>query len=471
MTSPFEQESDHFFQKHERIYPMRVWGKFRILKWAAMTGLLAIYYVTPWIRWDRGEYAPDQAILISIARQRMYFFDLEIWPQEIYFVTGILVLSALGLFYVTSLFGRVWCGYACPQTVWTDLFVWVERIVQGRRNERIKLDKMPLCFEKIWKKGLTHFIWVLIGMATGGAYVLYFNDAPTVIHQIIHFELPFETGAWIFGLTVSTYVLAGHARDQVCSFMCPYARFQSAMFDKDTLIIGYDEERGEPRGKHKQGESWDGRGDCIDCHRCVHVCPQGIDIRNGLQMQCIACGLCIDACNEIMDKVGLPQGLIRYDSYHHLHNKEEKGFHLLRPRTIYYTIIMAVIFSVFIYFLLNKSPLEMNVIRDRNPIFVKLSDGSIRNAYTIKILNKTREKRNYSLSIIGIKDAKLKLEDVDFVDLNNIKVQSDGVAQYRLYIIAPPTSLKGNRTDIRLSLVDNETHYQTNYKGVFVSGK
>lgn len=370
------------FKKQTKIYPRRVWGKFRKLKWVAMVTLLAIYYGAPWLRWDRGANAPDQAILIDLNHTRAYFFGIEIWPQEVYYITGILILAAVGLFFVTSLFGRVWCGYACPQTVWTDLFVWVERIVQGDRNARKKLDESSWTLEKIRKKGLTHMVWLLIGLCTGGAWVFYFNDTPTLLDQIAHFDVPWSVGSWILGLTFSTYLMAGFAREQVCTYMCPYARFQSAMFDKDTLIIAYDETRGEPRGKHKAGDSWEGKGQCIDCDSCVLVCPMGIDIRQGLQMECIACGLCVDACDNVMEKIGLPKGLIRYDT------ESKKKFNPLRLRTFWYGGIIALVGCLMLYSLLTRSPLEMNVTHDRNPLFVKLSDGSIRNGYNITIINK-----------------------------------------------------------------------------------
>jgi len=302
------------FAAQKRIYPRDTWGRYRKLKWLAMAVLLAIYYFAPWIRYDRGPHAPDQAILIDMPARRAYFFFIEIWPQEVFYVTGLLILAAVGLFCVTSLFGRVWCGYACPQTVWTDLFIKVEHWIQGDRNARMKRDEGPWNFDRLWRKASTHLIWILIGLSTGGAWVFYFTDAPTLADQIVHAQIPWSTLDWILGLTASTYLMAGYAREQVCTYMCPYARFQSAMFDQDTLIIGYDPIRGEPRQSHKQGESWAGRGHCIDCNQCVVVCPMGIDIREGLQMQCISCGLCIDACNGVMDKVGLPHGLVRYDT-------------------------------------------------------------------------------------------------------------------------------------------------------------
>ena len=302
---------DQLFEKQERIYPKRVQGKLRNLKWFIMVITLGIYYLTPFIRWDRGPYAPDQAVLIDLERGRAYWFWIEIWPQEIYILTGILILAAIGLFFVTSLLGRVWCGYFCFQTVWTDLFVWVERLVQGDRVKRKRLREGPWTFEKMYKLAITHTIWLAIAWWTAGSVVLYFNDAPALVMSFFRFDVSPTVLGFMIGLTFSTYLMAGFAREQVCNFMCPYARFQSAMFDKDTLIIGYDESRGEARGKHKKGDDWEGRGHCIDCSACVKVCPAGIDIRDGLQMECIACGLCVDACNNIMEKVDLPKGLIR----------------------------------------------------------------------------------------------------------------------------------------------------------------
>ena len=456
------------FEKKKKIYPRRVWGRYRKLKWAVMITLLGIYYLTPWIRWDRGAGVPDQAILIDMANSRAYFFFIEIWPQEVYFITGLLILAAVSLFFVTSLFGRVWCGYACPQTVWTDLFVWVERIVQGDRNARKKLDESKLSLEKIWKKGLTHFIWIIIGLCTGGAWVFYFNDAPTLFDQIIHLAVPRSTWIWIFGLTASTYIMAGYAREQVCMYMCPYARFQSAMFDKDTLIIGYDKDRGEPRGSHKAGESWEGKGHCIDCTQCVIVCPQGIDIRDGLQMECIACGLCVDACNNVMDKVGLPHGLIRYDTQHHLEHKTNK-FRLLRPRTIYYSVIIFLVGCFMLYGLTHRSMLELHVLHDRNPLFVLMSDGSIRNSYTIKILNKDRTDKTYAISLKGIDNAEVKVEGTTEIPNDKLKVFGDSVGQFRVFVKAPQASLKEERLDVEFIIHENGSELTDTTESLFIS--
>lgn len=449
------------FKKQEKIYPRRVWGRFRKLKWLSMVTLLAIYYGAPWLRWHRGGQSPDQAILIDLNHTRAYFFGIEIWPQEVYYITGILILAAVGLFFVTSLFGRVWCGYACPQTVWTDLFVWVERIVQGDRNARKKLDESKWTLEKIRKKGLTHIIWLIIGLCTGGAWVFYFNDAPTLLDQILHLDVPWSVGGWILGLTFSTYLMAGFAREQVCTYMCPYARFQSAMFDKDTLIIAYDETRGEPRGKHKAGDSWEGKGHCIDCDSCVVVCPMGIDIREGLQMECIACGLCVDACDNVMGKIGLPKGLIRYDT------ESKEKFNPFRPRTFWYSGIIALVGCLMLYSLLTRSPLEMNVIHDRNPLFVKLSDGSVRNGYNITIINKHHEDKNYALTVQGIENAAIRVQASNDIPADNLPVFADSVGHFRVFITAEKQT--NHRREITFQLMETSSSITTAKDTIFVS--
>lgn len=426
-----------------------------------MLGLLVIYYGAPWLRWDRGEASPDQAILIDLAHTRAYFFGIEIWPQEVYYITGLLILAAVGLFFVTSLLGRVWCGYACPQTVWTDLFVWVERIVQGDRNARKKLDESPWTFEKIRKKGLTHLLWLLIGLLTGGAWVFYFNDAPTLLDQIIHFDVPWSVGGWILGLTFSTYLMAGFAREQVCTYMCPYARFQSAMFDKNTLIIAYDEARGEPRGKHKAGDSWEGKGHCIDCSLCVAVCPMGIDIREGLQMECIACGLCIDACNSVMEKINLPKNLIRYDT------ESKQPFNLFRPRTFWYAGIITLVGALMLYHLLTRSPLEMNVIHDRNPLFVTLSDGSIRNGYHVSIINKEHVDQDYTLKIQGLKSTEVRVITSTHIAQDKLQVFANSVGHFRVFVTAPKQSK--SRQNILFTVIENENKIKQQKESIFVS--
>lgn len=508
-----------YFAEQKKIYPRRVWGPLRKLKWAAMILLLGIYYLAPWLRWDRGEHAPDQAILIDMVHSRAYFFGIEIWPQEVYYITGILILAAVGLFFVTSLFGRVWCGYACPQTVWTDLFIWVERLVQGDRNARKRLDESPLIvfpalhamgglppqtpattrrplggvsinFEKLYKKGLTHLIWLVIGLCTGGAWVFYFNDAPTLADQILHGNVPWSVGGWILGLTFSTYLMAGFAREQVCTYMCPYARFQSAMFDPNTLIIAYDVERGEPRGKLKQKKEYMAarsadraspepaaaalhdedsspnreqpkQGDCIDCTACVVVCPMGIDIREGLQMECIACGHCVDACDEVMEKIGLPKGLIRYDT------ESKTPFKILRPRTFWYAGIIAIVGGLMLFTLLTRSPLEATVTHDRNPLFVMLSDGSIRNGYALSIINKAHDDRIFKLDIKGLKNETLRIQSTADIASDNLAVFADSVGHFRVFITAPKQHEP--REEIEFRVTDTQSRVSSEAETIFVS--
>lgn len=471
-TSPVKDEGMvQYFAKRVKIYPQRVWGRYRIIKWIVMILCLGIYYFAPFLRWDRGPNAPDQAILIDMPNRRGYFFFLEIWPQEVYYLTGILILAAVILFAATSLFGRIWCGYACFQTVWTDLFVWVERIVIGDRNARMRLDKGPWNFTKIWKKFLTHTLWIFIGLCTGGAWVLYFNDAPTLVDQALHWDLPWSVTSWILALTGSTYLMAGFAREQVCTYMCPYARFQSAMFDKETLVIGYDAFRGEPRGSFKKGtDSWENRGHCVDCNQCVVVCPVGIDIRNGLQLECIACGLCADACDNVMRKLELPTGLIRYDSQENL-DAERVGqpprFHIWRMRTFYYAAIIAVVGAVMLYGLLNRSVLELHVLQNRNPLFVQMSDGSVRNSYTLKVLNKTHDDKHYTITVKGLDGLKFKLQGGNDVDVNNVPVFADSVGHFRAFIEAPKQ--EEGRVPLYFEIKDNDTGTVSTYDSIFIS--
>lgn len=469
-TSTQNSQDIQYFAKQEKIYPKRVWGRYRKIKWLVMAITLGIYYLTPFIRWDRGPNAPDQAVLIDLNNAKAYWFWIEIWPQEVYILTGILILAAIGLFFVTSLFGRVWCGYTCPQTVWTDLFVWVERIIQGDRNARKKLHESPWTFDKIKKITLTHAIWLFIAWWTAGSFVLYFNDAPTLVRSFFEWDVSPVVLTFIGGLTFSTYLMAGFAREQVCTFMCPYARFQSAMFDRDTLIISYDEQRGEQRGKHKKGESWEGRGHCIDCTACVQVCPMGIDIRNGLQMECIACGLCVDACNNIMDKIDLPRGLIRYDTTNHMEAEVKGGdekFKFIRPRTIYYLCVIALVGCTMLYALINRAPLQLNVLHDRNPLFVQLSSGEIRNGYILKILNKTHDHLEYKISLDGLDDARIEVKAAGEADKNKLHVPADSVGSYHVYVssFAEP----GKPREITFNIQDQSGKYKDSYTSKFVT--
>ena len=447
------------YAERVKIYPKRAKGTFRTVKWAVMAVTLGIYYIVPWLRWDRGAYLPDQAVLIDFPARRFFFFFIEIWPQEFYYVTGLLVLAALVLFLVTSLAGRVWCGYTCPQTVWTDLMIAVERFWQGDRNARLRLDKYPRSFETIWRKGATHLSWLLIAVATGGAFVFYFADAPTLARQLFSFDAPLVAYAFLGIFTATTYVLGGLAREQVCIYMCPWPRIQGAMFDRDSLLISYREWRGEQRGPHKAGESWEGRGDCIDCYQCVAVCPTGVDIRKGPQLECIQCALCIDACDDIMDKVGRPRGLIAYDTMRNLEagGKERVPIRLWRPRVILYASAIVLVSAIMLTALLLRPDLEVSVLHDRNPLYVRLSDGGVRNGYTVKLLNKLYEPHAFRISIAGLPGAKLSVVGLEHEPEPVVAVPPDKLQSVRLYVTLEKqgvAALSAEATDFSVVVTD-----------------
>ncbi len=400
-----KQKAQPLYAAREAIFPKRAQGRFRRLKWLIMLVTLGIYYVTPWIRWDRGTHAPDQAVLIDMAHRRFYFFFVEIWPQEFFYVAGLLVMAGVGLFLVTSIVGRAWCGYTCPQTVWTDLFIAVERFWQGDRNARMRLAKAPWSFEKIRKMVSTHATFLVISVLTGGAWIFYFADAPTLLKSFVTLQAPFIAYATVAVLTATTYVFGGLMREQVCIYMCPWPRIQAAMLDEDSLVVTYNDWRGEPRSRHAKKAAAEGKpvGDCVDCNACVAVCPTGIDIRDGQQLECITCALCIDACDAIMDKTGKERGLIAYATlreYNHnmaiaqdpasgtiipsrVRDKDGKFDDrvkhfdwkiIFRIRSLIYMTAWAAIGVGMLVALLSRDRLEINVQKDRNPVFVTLSE-------------------------------------------------------------------------------------------------
>jgi len=424
----------------QKVYPKRARGTFRRLKWLLMAVTLGIYYAVPWLRWDRGPDLPSQAVLLDMEHERFFMFGLEIWPQEFYFVTGLLILASLTLFLVTSLAGRVWCGYFCPQTVWTDLMVAIERFWQGDRNARLRLDKAPWSVEKVLKKTATHLSWLVIAMATGGAFVFYFADAPTLLRELLMGTAPAAAYAFAGIFTFTTYLLGGIAREQVCIYMCPWPRIQGAMIDHDSFLVSYRDYRGEPRGAHRKGTSWEGHGDCVDCKACVAVCPMGIDIRDGAQLECIQCALCIDACNDIMRQVGRPQNLISYDTIAGQEAAAKGGIarpHLLRMRTLLYSGLIVIVGTIMLVALANRSLLEVNVLADRNPFFVRLSNGDIRNGYTLKILNKLHEPRRFSLEITRLPAAKLTIGGTSNDPTQQIEVPTDVLQEFRVFVAVP----------------------------------
>jgi cytochrome c oxidase accessory protein FixG len=436
------QDDRSLYAGRQKVYPKLAHGRYRAIKWLVMAATLGIYYALPWLRWHRGPDLPDQAVLLDMVHNRFFFFFLEIWPQEFYFVTGLLVLAALVLFLVTSAAGRVWCGYTCPQTVWTDLMILVERFWQGDRNARIRLDKAPWGPVKLVKKAMTHLSWLAIGLATGGAFVFYFRDAPTLAGELLAGSAPAIAYLFLGIFTLTTYVLGGIAREQVCIYMCPWPRIQGAMIDHETLLVSYRTHRGEPRGPHKKGQSWEGRGDCIDCKACVAVCPTGIDIRDGSQLECIQCALCIDACNDIMGKIGRPRGLIAYDT---IAGQEAaaKGsaapLQLVRARTLLYAGLIGLVGAIMLLALINRTMLEINVLHDRNPPYVLLSDGGVRNGYTVKILNKLHEPREFSLDVRGLAQAGLAIVGMDAGAA--IRVTTDDLRELRVLVTVPAAEL------------------------------
>ena len=458
-TEVAAEQSVGGYAGRQKVYPKLAHGTFRKLKWAVMAATLGVYYLLPWLRWNRGPNLPDQAFLLDFANQRLFFGPIEIWAQELYYITGILILSALGLFLVTALAGRVWCGYACPQTVWTDLMIAVERIWQGDRNARMRLDSSGWTFNKIWRKAGTHVTWLLIGLATGGALVFYFRDAPTLAHELLTGDAPTVAYVFLGVFTVSTYLLGGIAREQVCIYMCPWPRIQGAMFDADSLLVSYRDWRGEPRGPHKKGQSWEGHGDCVDCTACVTVCPMGIDIRNGAQLECIQCALCIDACDEIMDRVGRPRGLIAYDTFKNLeaptHDKR-LPIRLIRPRTMVYTALIALVSGVMLFAWSNRADLDVNILHDRNPMFVQLSNGSLRNGYVVKLMNKEHDTRHLHLELSGLDGAQMQIVGLAG-EHPTIDVVPDNLRALKVLVTVPAAmraKLSGSATPFRFAIVD-----------------
>ena len=447
------------YAAREPVFPKRVKGTFRTLKWWLMAVMLGIYYLAPWIRWDRGPELPDQAVLLDLANRRFFFFMIEIWPHEFYFVAGLLIMAGLGLFLFTSAAGRVWCGYACPQTVWTDLMILVERWVEGDRNARLRLHRQKWDAEKIRKRAMKWTIWLLIGLATGGAWVFYFTDAPTLARDLVTGNAHPIAYTTMAILTATTFAFGGFFREQVCIYACPWPRIQAAMMDEDTLTIAYRDWRGEPRGKHRKAEGADKLGDCIDCMACVNVCPMGIDIRDGQQMACITCGLCIDACNEIMDKVGKPRGLIDYialtDETRERAGQPPKSVwkHILRPRTILYTTLWSAVGVGLIVALFLRSDIDMNVTPIRNPLYVTLSDGGIRNAYDIRLRNKLGETHDYAVTITSDADLTMRIEGVEG---SVVTVPANDTLSTRIYIEAAPGSdaAQGARSEVRIWVAD-----------------
>ncbi|CAM5768093.1 hypothetical protein LMIY3S_02384 [Labrys miyagiensis] len=486
----------------KKVFPKRANGQFRRFKWIVMAITLGIYYLTPWLRWDRGPFAPDQAVLVDLEHRRFYFFFIEIWPQEFYFIAGLLMMAGIGLFLITSTVGRAWCGYTCPQTVWVDLFLVVERAIEGDRNARIKLDEAPLSFEKLRKRLAKHVIWLVIALATGGAWVFYFTDAPSLLPDLLRGTAPAVAYVTVGILTFTTYTLGGLMREQVCTYMCPWPRIQGAMLDESSLTVTYNDWRGEPRSRHAKKAAAQGLsvGDCIDCNACVAVCPMGIDIRDGQQMECITCALCIDACDAVMDRTGRERGLISYATLsdynanmalatgggtHAIEPTLVHGpngrlsdriahFHLrkiFRPRTFIYFGAWALVGVAMLYGLLSRERLEISVLHDRNPQYVLLSDGAIRNGYTVKLLNMVPEKRTFTLSLSSLPGATMSVVGMDGKEGTSfsIPVEPDRPHTLRVYVKQPAEQLRPGGTDFRLHVSEENGPEAADYTATFIA--
>ncbi len=394
-------QSNLLYAKTKKIYPRESKGRFTNLQRASVCMLLGLYYLLPWLSWD-----DRQAVLFNLPARKFYIFAWSFWPQDFVYLALLLIIAALSLFFFTALAGRLWCGYACPQTAWTVVFIWMERWVEGDRSKQMKRDKAPWTRHKILVKTAKHTLWIVFALYTGITFVGYFTPITDLFVKLFSFSLgPWET-FWLLFYSFATYGNAGWMREQGCIYMCPYARFQSAMFDNNTLVISYDPERGEPRGGRKRGVAPKSvnKGDCIDCTLCVQVCPTGIDIRDGLQYQCIGCAACIDVCNEVMDKMEYPRGLVRYTTENALYHKKGR---VLRPRVFIYASLLLIFISGLFYAISQRTPLELDVIRDRNALYRETDQGLVENVYTLKLLNMDEQEHRYRLTLDGLPNMEL----------------------------------------------------------------
>ncbi|MBI5611933.1 MAG: cytochrome c oxidase accessory protein CcoG [Gammaproteobacteria bacterium] len=432
------------YAKHQKVYPREVHGVFAFWRSTGVLVLLGLYYGLPWLRWDG-----RQAVLLDLPERKFHIFALTFWPQDFFYLALILIVAALTLFFFTALAGRLWCGYACPQTVWTEVFLRIERLVEGDRARQMKLADAPWGARKLLIKATKQTLWLVFAAYTGLTFVGYFTPILEVARGLVDFSLgPWES-FWIAFYSLATYGNAGFLREQVCIYMCPYARFQSAMFDKNTLIISYDQARGEPRGSRKRGDDHraKGLGHCIDCTLCVQVCPTGIDIRQGLQYQCIGCAACIDVCDQVMDKMGYPKGLVRYTTENALLGKAVR---ILRPRVLFYAALLLAMVGGLGYALATRLPLELDVIRDRNALFRETDGGLIENVYTLKILNMDDRPHRYRLTVEGINNLQLRMHR------DQIDVPAGEVMELPVRLQVDPGELSARSNKIAFTLQDRD---------------
>lgn len=432
------------------------WQRLRkLMGWFFML----LFIAGPWLNWDG-----RQAILLDIEHQRFHIFGSTIWPQDLTLLALLFMVAAFGLFFITTFLGRVWCGYLCPQTVWTFLFIWFEEKLEGSANKRRQLDKSAWSFNKLWRKTAKHLAWLTVSLFTGFTFVAYFVPAAELGMGLLTFSASFWAAFWVLFFAFCTYGNAGWMRTIMCTHMCPYSRFQSAMFDKDTYTVSYDSERGEKRGPRarKADPKQLGLGDCIDCDMCVQVCPAGIDIRDGLQYECINCGACVDACDQTMERMGYAKGLISYTTEHKLRHKET---HVARPKLIGYGVVMAVMLAAFVYMASSIMPMGIEVIRDRNQLYRETTEGLVENTYTLKIINKTLEQETYQLRVEG-------MDDLEWIGPSEVTVQAGEVLSLPIslsvdpYLLSSPVgditfvmSRKGSNPDDRKASLQTESKF------------
>ena len=439
-SSSDDDVEQSLYAKHKKVYPREVHGLFAFLRVSSVFVLLGLYYIIPWLQWEG-----TQLVLFDLPARKFHIFGVVFWPQDFFYLALLLIVAALSLFFFTALAGRLWCGFACPQTVWTEVFLWIERKVEGDRPRQMKLDKAPWSAKKFRIKATKHTIWIVFSLFTGLTFVGYFSPLRELAVNALNLDLGSWEWFWILFYGFATYGNAGWLREQVCTYMCPYARFQSAMIDKDTLIISYDAERGESRGSRKKGidPKEEGLGDCIDCTICVQVCPTGIDIRDGLQYDCIGCAACIDACDDVMGKMGYEKGLVRYTTENMLHGS---ATHFIRPRIIVYALILLAITASTFYAIATRDPLALDVIRDRNSLYRETNEGFVENVYIIKIMNMDNVIRRYHLSVSGIEGLVIDMDRTD------IEVDAGSMIEIPVRAKVDPENLEKRSNEIYFNL-------------------
>ncbi|WP_337842525.1 cytochrome c oxidase accessory protein CcoG [Rheinheimera sp.] len=432
------------YNPRDRIYVRAVQGLHQRLRRNMGFIFMALFMVLPWLQFNG-----QQAILLDIVEQKFNIFGMTLWPQDFTILAWIFVIGAFALFFVTTFYGRVWCGYMCPQTVWTFIFIWFEEKIQGSRNHRMKLDKDPWSAAKVWKKGFTHFCWLAFSLLTALIFVGYFTPVTQLFVEFFSFNASFWAVVSVLFFMFCTYGNAGWMREIMCTHICPYARFQSAMFDKDTFTVTYDAKRGESRGPRSRKDTdyqAKGLGDCIDCNLCVHVCPTGIDIRNGLQYECINCGACIDACDDTMEKMGYAKGLISYTTEHSLEGKTTK---VVRGKLVGYFLVLLAVCSAFAWTLVVRKPVMMDIVRDRGALFRETNEGLIENTYTLKIINKSQTEQTYLLSVSGI-------DGLNWIGAQELTVLGGETANLPISLALDPVHANKPVLDIEFVLQDKD---------------